>query len=110
MNLQNIVIDFLDNKFSTMFEDKNYELETIEMLSQIKTEIESIYDLTCDRAVIQLTLDQHYSEPRIIFNNEIIIDMLDIATKHSDIYATLKSIRLNIKTELDNLITNPIIL
>ncbi len=113
MNLQNIVINFLENNFSVMYEDKETNLNSIESLEQIKSDFGLAYDILFDKIIVQLTFDQHYSEPRILCMLDgatTIILMSDVVNEHPEIYITLKDIRLNIETELQYKIYNPTIL
>jgi len=113
MELQNIVIDFLENKYSTMYQNKETSLDSIESLTQIKNDFQLAYDIQFDKIIVQLTADQHYSQPRILCmldGETTIINMMDIIRNHQEIYITLRSIRLNIETELQYKIDNPTIL
>jgi hypothetical protein len=113
MDLQNIVIDFLEGSFSTLYQDNETSLDSIESLAQIKEDFQSAYNIQFDRIIVQLSSDQHYSEPRILCmldGETTIINMSEIVMEHPEIYTTLRAIRLNIEDELQYKLDNPIIL
>lgn len=107
MNLQNIIINFTDSTVSTMFEDKHYSIDAIESILPIKETFSTAYNLDFDFVVVQLSEDQHLSEPRILLskNDEIsFINISDVAINHNELYLELKNIRTIIEEELSALL------
>ncbi len=107
MNLQNIIINFTDSTVSTMFEDKHHSIDAIGSILPIKKTFSTAYNLDFDFVVVQLSEDQHLSEPRILLskNDEIsFVTIVDVATNHADLYLELKNIRAIIETELSTIL------
>lgn len=110
MELQNIVIDFNNNSVSTMFNDKHYSIDNVlTQIGTVETAFKEAYNVDFDFVVVQLTEDQHESEARIRCqkNEDVsLIPLIDIATNHSELYLELKSIRVSIETELQNILNS----
>lgn len=109
MELQNIVINFTDSTVNTMFEDKHYSVNAIENILPIKETFSTTYNIDFDFVVVQLTEEQHLSEARILLsknNDTSFITLLDVSTKHPELYLELKNIRAIIEAELTTLLNN----
>lgn len=113
MELQNIVIDFIENTTSTMYQDVHYDVDIMSEIEPFKIEFELAYGITFDRAVVQLTEDQHLSEPRILcqkLDDQTIITIADIRDNHPALMLELDKIKLLIEEQLPNIIKNNILL
>lgn len=109
MELQNIVVDFIENTTSTMYQDVHYDVDVMSEIEPVKIEFELAYGITFDRAVVQLTEDQHLSEPRILCqkaDEQTIITIADIRDNHPALMLELEKIRLLIEEQLPNIISN----
>lgn len=109
MELQNIVVDFIENTTSTMYQDVHYDVDVMSEIEPVKIEFELAYGITFDRAVVQLTEDQHLSEPRILcqkVDEQTIITFADIRDNHLALMLELEKIRLLIEEQLPNIISN----
>jgi hypothetical protein len=109
MELQNIVVDFIENTTSTMYQDAHYDVDVLAEIEPVKIEFELAYGITFDRAVVQLTEDQHLSEPRILcqeVDEQTIITIADIRDNHPALMLKLEKIRLLIEEQLPNIISN----
>lgn len=109
MELQNIVVDFIENTTSTMYQDVHYDVDVMSEIEPVKIEFELAYGITFDRAVVQLTEDQHLSEPRILCqetDEQTIITIADIRDNHPALMLQLEEIRLLIEEQLPNIISN----
>lgn len=109
MNLKNIIIDFLNNENSVMFDEKHYGIDTIEEIENFKTMIEIAYNVTFDRLIFQLSFDQHLSDPRILCigdENQSIIHINDIETNNIDIFESLQSIISIVESKLTDLLNS----
>jgi hypothetical protein len=109
MELQNIVVDFIENTTSTMYQDVHYDVDVLAEIEPVKIEFELAYGITFDRAVVQLTEDQHLSEPRILCQKEdeqTIITIADIRDNHLALMLQLEKIKLLIEEQLPNIISN----
>lgn len=109
MELQNIVVDFIENTTSTMYQDAHYDVDVLAEIEPVKIEFELAYGITFDRAVVQLTEDQHLSEPRILcqeVDEQTIITIADIRDNHPALMLQLEEIRLLIEEQLPNIISN----
>ena len=109
MELQNIVVDFIENTTSTMYQDVHYDVDVMSEIEPVKIEFELAYGITFDRAVVQLTEDQHLSEPRILcqeVDEQTIITIADIRDNHPALMLQLEEIRLLIEEQLPNIISN----
>ena len=109
MELQNIVVDFIENTTSTMYQDVHYDVDVMSEIEPVKIEFELAYGITFDRAVVQLTEDQHLSEPRILcqkVDEQTIITIADIRDNHPALMLQLEKIRLLIEEQLPNIISN----
>jgi hypothetical protein len=107
MELQNIVIDFIKNTTSTMYQDVHYDVDVTSEIEPVKIEFELAYGITFDRSIVQLTEDQHLSEPRILCQKEdeqTIITITDIRDNHPALMLQLEEIRLLIEEQ--NIINN----
>jgi len=106
MELQNIVIDFIKNTTSTMYQDVHYDVDVMSEIELVKIEFELAYGITFDRAVVQLTEDQHLSEPRILcqeVDEQTIITIADIRDNHPALMLELDRIKLLIEEQLNNI-------
>jgi hypothetical protein len=113
MELQNIVIDFIENTTTTMYLDVHYNVDIMSEIELFKIEFELAYGITFDRAVVQLTEDQHLSEPRILcqkLDDQTIITIADIRDNHPALMLELDKIKLLIEEQLPNIIKNNILL
>jgi hypothetical protein len=109
MELQNILVDFKENTASTMYQDEHYNVDVIAEIELVKIEFELAYGITFSRAVVQLTEDQHLSEPRILcqkVDEQTIITIADIRDNHPALMLELDRIKLLIEEQLPNLISN----
>ena len=109
MELQNIVVDFIENTTSTMYQDVHYDVDVMSEIEPVKIEFELAYGNVFDRAVVQLTEDQHLSEPRILCqeaDEQTIITIADIRDNHPALMLQLEEIRLLIEEQLPNIISN----
>lgn len=109
MELQNIVVDFIENTTSTMYQDVHYDVDVMSEIEPVKIEFELAYGITFDRAVVQLTEDQNLSEPRILCqeaDEQTIITIADIRDNHPALMLQLEEIRLLIEEQLPNIISN----
>ncbi|GEM_PF-2625524 len=104
MNLQNIVIDFTENKVSTMFEEKHYSIDIIDRILPVKNAFENAYNIVFIKSVIQLSEDQHMCQSRVlcISDKEEIsfVTIIDIARNHLALFNELREIRLLIEEKL----------
>ena len=108
MELQNIVVDFIENTTSTMYQDVHYDVDVMSEIEPVKIEFELAYGITFDRAIIQLTEDQHLCESRILCQNvdeQTIITIADIRDNHPALMLQLEEIRLLIEEQLPNIIS-----
>ena len=109
MELQNIVVDFIENTTSTMYQDVHYDVDVMSEIEPVKIEFELAYGIVFDKAVVQLTEDQHLSEPRILCqeaDEQTIITIADIRDNHPALMLQLEEIRLLIEEQLPNIISN----
>jgi hypothetical protein len=109
MELQNLVVDFIENTTSTMYQDVHYDVDVLAEIEPVKIEFELAYGITFDRAVVQLTEEQHLSEPRILcqeVDEQTIITIADIRDNHPALMLQLEEIRLLIEEQLPNIISN----
>lgn len=108
MELQNIVVDFKENKTSTMYQDIHYFVDVMAEIEPVKIEFEIAYGILFDVAVIQLTEDQHMSEPRILCQKDIdtllIVTIEDIRINHPTLMLKLIKIKTLIEEQLPNII------
>lgn len=109
MDLQNIVINFIDNTVTSMYQDVHYDVDVMSEIEPVKTEFELAYDIIFDKAVVQLTEDQHLSEQRILCqkeNEQTIITIADVRDNHPALMLQLEEIRLLIEEQIPNIINN----
>ena len=109
MELQNIVVDFIENTTSTMYQDAHYDVDVLSEIEPVKIEFEIAYGITFDRSVVQLTEDQHLCEPRILCQKEdeqTIITIVDIRDNHPSLMLELDKIKLLIEEQLLNNVNN----
>ena len=109
MELQNIVVDFIENTTSIMYQDVHYDVDGLAELELVKIEFELAYGITFDRAVVQLTEDQHLCESRILCQNvdeQTIITIADIRDNHPALMIELDKIKLLIEEQLPSIISN----
>jgi hypothetical protein len=109
MELQNIVIDFKQITTSTMYKDVHYDVDVMSEIEPVKIEFEVAYGITFDRAIVQLTEDQHLCEPRILCQtdiNQTIIIIVDIRDNHPTLMLELDKIKLLIEEQLLNNMNN----
>jgi hypothetical protein len=103
MNLQNIIIDFIENKVTSLCEDKHYNVEVLENVLNIEQTFKDTYKVDFNKVVVQLSEDQHMCEPRILCQHEDKTDfvtILDIATNHSELFLELRNIRILIEEKI----------
>jgi hypothetical protein len=109
MELQNIVVDFIENTTSTMYQDVHYDVDVMSEIEPVKIEFELAYGIVFDRAVVQLTEDQNLSEPRILCqeaDEQTIVTIADIRDNHPALMLELEKIKLLIEEQLPNIISN----
>lgn len=109
MELQNIVVDFIENTTSTMYQDVHYDVDVMSEIEPVKIEFELAYGIVFDKTVVQLTEDQNLSEPRILCqeaDEQTIITIADIRDNHPALMLQLEEIRLLIEEQLPNIISN----
>ena len=109
MELQNIVVDFIENTTSTMYQDAHYDVDVLSEIEPVKIEFEIAYGITFDRSVVQLTEDQHLCEPRKLCQKEdeqTIITIVDIRDNHPSLMLELDKIKLLIEEQLLNNMNN----
>ncbi len=103
MNLQNIVIDFNENKTTSLFEDKHYEVDVLDSIQLIEQSFKDAYNADFSKVVVQLSEDQHMCEPRILCQSDSgtqFITILDIATNHAELFQEFRNIRLQIEEKI----------
>ena len=68
LDLENITVDFNTEAINSLYDGVIYNIPFISNLTVLKAEFASYYDLTVDRAVVQLKVSQYGtgSEPRIV--------------------------------------------
>jgi hypothetical protein len=109
MELQNIVVDFIENTTSTMYQDVHYDVDVMSEIEPVKIEFELAYGIVFDKTVVQLTEDQNLSEPRILCqeaDEQTIITIADIRDNHPALMLELEKIKLLIEEQLPNIISN----
>jgi hypothetical protein len=103
MELQNIVIDFNENTTTTMYQDVHYTVDVMEELIPLRIEFELAYKIVFDRVVVQLTLDQSLSEPRILCMKDedlTIITINDIEINHNNLYIQILEVKQLIENQI----------
>lgn len=103
MELQNIVIDFNNNTTTTMYEDVHYTVDVMEELIPLRIEFELAYKIVFDRVVVQLTLDQSLSEPRILCMKDedlTIITINDVEINHNNLYIQILEVKQLIENQI----------
>jgi hypothetical protein len=104
MDLQNIVIDFDTNTVTTYLGNKLYEVDLIDEILVVKSSFELAFNVTFSKVVIQLTEDQHYSEPRILcqsVNEQTTVKFADISVNHAELFTSLHDVRILLESELN---------
>jgi len=108
MELQNIIIDFKENKLNTLFNNEHINLDFIDELIELKESFSLSFDIDFDRVVVQFTEEQHLSEPRVICSKDLEIYIFSfgkISTDDNLLFQKLKDIRVLIEDQLTNKIT-----
>lgn len=103
MELQNIVIDFNENTTTTMYQDVHYTVDVMEELLPLRIEFELAYKIVFDRVVVQLTLDQSLSEPRILCMKDedlTIITINDIEINYNNLYIQILEVKQLIENQI----------
>ena len=103
LELQNIVIDFNENTTTTMYQDVHYTVDVMEELIPLRIEFELAYKIVFDRVVVQLTLDQSLSEPRILCMKDedlTIITINDIEINHNNLYIQILEVKQLIENQI----------
>lgn len=107
MKIQNISINFNTEDVNVLYENQHYSiLNVITDIKDIEQEFKDTYNVIFDFVVIQLTEDQHISEPRILcsYNENItIINMIKIVEDHPELFEKLHNVRLKIEEYLTSL-------
>jgi len=108
MELQNIIVDFINNEVFSMFNEEHYKVDILDSILPIKEEFEATYGITFEKVVVQLTEDQHLCEPRILCQNQdedlAPITLASIKAEHPDLMTTLHNMRLDIELKIQELI------
>ncbi len=106
MNLQNITLDYTNNFYSSLYENKIYMLvETTEMTT-LKNDLEIDFNIPIEKIVIQLTYDQNLSEPRFILNpaseNLSIVTLTELETNFNQTYQHYLILKDEVDTQIND--------
>ena len=105
MELQNINLDFQNNIFSSLTDEKVYTLVESEIMQDFKKTCEKDYSITIERLVIQLTIDQSLSEPRIVFNvgldSMLIVTLADLQNNFPNTYGLFLALEINVIDQIN---------
>lgn len=105
MNLQNIAIDFDENKVTSLFEDKHYTVDVFENVQIVEQSFKDSYGVDFTKVIVQLSEDQHMCEPRILCqteNSTEFITIQDVVTNHPELFSDLRNIRVLIEEQVSN--------
>lgn len=109
MDLDNIVVDFNTSEISSLFEGVYYNVPFISNLTTLKAEFETYFDVTVERAVVQLKEAQYGvgAEARIVAvyqvdNRDVsqIVNLTTILAEQPTFYAALQATRVEIEAEI----------
>jgi hypothetical protein len=109
LDLDNIIVKFNTEEINSLYEGKIYNIPFISNLTALKAEFASYYDLTVERAVVQLKEVQYGigAVARIVSTYQEngrdvsqIVNLTIIATEQPTFYQALRDTRAEIETEI----------
>ena len=104
LELENVNVFFDDSSVTSYYQDKLYTLEYLTEIDSIKTQFETIYDCTFDKATIQLISEINNPRVVLITGDEItkVVELAEIEASHSTLMQDLRDVRALIEVEITN--------
>jgi hypothetical protein len=107
LDLQNISVDYTNEKVMVYYQNTLFDVPYFAQLTTLKAEFETAYKLVFDSVSVQLTQEQHLSEPRIVLVesenlNVHIKTLVEVATTTPELYTEIQAARVEIENEIRN--------